>query len=115
MSVTLDLARDLLDRQIVDAEDRPCGKVDDIELEEVDGGGFRLTFLLSGPGAAARRLPHIAGALYRWIAGTHVARIPWDAVDHVSAMVHLKKSADVAGLFRGEQLAGRVLERIPGS
>ena len=53
--------------------------------------------------------------LYRWIAGTHVTRIPWDAVDHVSAMVHLKKSADVAGLFRGDQLAGRVLERIPGS
>ena len=81
MGVTLDLARDLLDRQIVDSEDCPCGKVDDIELEQEDET-FQLTFLLSGPGAAAHRLPPLAARLYRWIAGTGRVRVPWADVDH---------------------------------
>ena len=42
--------RDLV---IVDREDRHCGMVDDVELEQVESGVWQMTALLTGPGAWA--------------------------------------------------------------
>jgi hypothetical protein len=47
----------LLDRQLIDADGRLAGKVDDLELEIPSGGGPPVvTAILSGPGALSRRL-----------------------------------------------------------
>jgi hypothetical protein len=99
MSVTLDLARDILDRRLLDRENDACGKVDDVELE-FDGKSLRLTYLLSGPGAAAARFPRWLATVYRWIAGSRITRIPWSDVLCVSGMVHLRKTASELGLDR---------------
>jgi len=111
MSVTLDLARDVLDHQLMDSEDEPCGKVDDLELE-FDGKTFCVKALLVGPGAAARRLPRWGAAAYRWLAGSQIIRVPWSEVANVSAMVYLQRPARELGLDRPENPAKRVVGGI---
>jgi hypothetical protein len=67
----MDVARDLVDRQLVDREGLECGRVDDVWIEwDADGG--RLGPLASGAaivldqfGAAGRVLQHIGGARAR--------------------------------------------------
>jgi sporulation protein YlmC with PRC-barrel domain len=61
----IDAALQLLDRQIVDAEGRFAGKVDDLELEpSADGTAVFVTAILSGPGALAHRL---GGRIGKWL------------------------------------------------
>jgi sporulation protein YlmC with PRC-barrel domain len=52
----------LLDRQLIDANGRLAGKVDDLELEVPEGGPPVVTAFLSGPGALSRRIGGRAGA-----------------------------------------------------
>lgn len=67
----MDVARDLVDRQLVDRHGRECGRVDDVWIEwDIDGA--RLGPLASGAaivldqlGATGRLLQHIAGARAR--------------------------------------------------
>src|SRR4029450_8950181 len=48
----------LLDRQLIDADGRLAGKVDDLELEFPEGGGPPVvTAILVGPGGSPRRPP----------------------------------------------------------
>ncbi|MFL6250983.1 MAG: hypothetical protein ACJ75N_10740 [Actinomycetes bacterium] len=55
----------LLDRQLIDADGRLAGKVDDLELELPDGGGPPVvTAILAGPGALSRR---VGGRLGAWL------------------------------------------------
>jgi hypothetical protein len=58
----LDAGLDLLDRQMVDADGAPAGKVDDLTLEELSDGSLLVTEILSGPGALAPRLGGRLGA-----------------------------------------------------
>jgi sporulation protein YlmC with PRC-barrel domain len=56
LSGALDAVLHLLDRQVVDVEDRLVGKVDDVELTVFDDGVLGVTGLLSGPAALVPRL-----------------------------------------------------------
>jgi sporulation protein YlmC with PRC-barrel domain len=58
---------DLLDRQIVDRDGEPVGKVDDVELTYDTDGTARVTALLLGQEVLGDR---IGGVLGRCIAGT---------------------------------------------
>src|SRR5689334_17318137 len=58
---------DLLDRQILDRDGRPVGKVDDVELTYDADGTPYISALLIGQQALGQR---IGGVLGRWIAGT---------------------------------------------
>ena len=67
----MDVARDLVDRQLVDRDGRECGRVDDVWIEW-DADGACLGPLASGSaivldqlGAAGRLLQHIGGARAR--------------------------------------------------
>jgi hypothetical protein len=54
----------LLDRQLVDREDRFAGKVDDVELSDPeDGSPPHVVAILSGPGTLGRRLGGRLGRL----------------------------------------------------
>ena len=61
----IDAALQLLDRQLIDSDGAAAGKVDDLELTELEDGSLVVTAVLSGPGALAprlgRRAPHPAG------------------------------------------------------
>jgi hypothetical protein len=61
------IGMDLLDRQIVDRDGEPVGKVDDVELDVDADGTPYVAALLVGQHALGQR---IGGRLGSWIAGT---------------------------------------------
>ena len=114
---------DLLDRQIVDADEELVGKVDDVELTDGDSDHApRLTALLLGPQAYGRR---VGGRVGTWIAsmGARLAgtaepiRIPIELVDEFGASIRLSvRLRDVERVERLDRwLRERFIGRIPGS
>jgi sporulation protein YlmC with PRC-barrel domain len=103
----IQLMSGLLDLPILDKDWRYCGIVDDIEFDEEADHALRVKALMVGPGAYRGRLPGWAFRIVRWIAGDHVSRVPWDAIDEIGSAAVLKVSGDVYGLHRGDDKAGR--------
>jgi sporulation protein YlmC with PRC-barrel domain len=114
---------DLLDRQIVDADGEPVGKVDDVELTPADDGVPVVTALLCGQQALGER---IGGGLGRWIAavarrmseppGLPPARIPMDLIAEVSSAVHLSVRRELLVDPPLETwLRDHLIGRIPGA
>jgi hypothetical protein len=114
---------DLLDRQILDADGEPVGKVDDIELTYGGDGVASVTALLSGQQALGER---IGGRLGRWIAAT--ARRMSEPPDQPPLRIPVALIAEVTSAVtlsvRRELLADPPLEtwlrdhligRIPGA
>lgn len=102
LSGRLDGALHLLDRQLVDSEDRLLGKADDVELTERDGA-LVLTGLLTGPAALLGRL---GGGRTRSVLGlwralrpsepdrTRPWRLDIDLVDRLDSAIHLRVPRD---------------------
>jgi len=117
----LELARDILDQQVVDREETKMGRVDGLVLELREGQPPRVDHLEMGGVVLARRL---SPRLERWVDGWRrrfgvrkVARykVPWSAVLELNSY-HLK--LDVAALdtpnFDWERwLRDHVIEHIP--
>lgn len=113
---------DLLDRQILDRNDEPVGKVDDVELSDPSEGAPRLIALLLGPQAYGQRL---GGRLGTWIASTAVRlagtdapiRIPIETVADIGVSIKLKVS--VEEVERAQRLdhwlRDHLIDRIPGA
>jgi sporulation protein YlmC with PRC-barrel domain len=114
----------LLDHQLVDRHGRLAGKVDDLEVDDLDGTGrLYVTAILSGPGVLSQRLgrTRIGG----WIRDAHrvltpgegdPARIPFDKVSEISSSVVLTVDADDLGSSAGEDWVRRhVISHIPGN
>ena len=128
-------ALQLLDRQIVDRNDMPAAKVDDLEFalpddseseseSESDAGDLPvLTDILCGPAALAgrfnRRLGHAIELLRRVIQPTAEpgpARVAWSLVREFDTKVTLNVTADEAGLTHVDRwLTREVLAHSPGS
>ncbi|GAA3343036.1 hypothetical protein GCM10020358_40220 [Amorphoplanes nipponensis] len=116
----------LLDQQLVDAEDRPVGRVDDVLLDlPADGGPPVVVAVLTGAQALGERMGGPAGKLMAAVAsrlrsGEHRAEpvaIPASAIgDHadlVQLTVPLGDLPHVAGLERW--LAHHLVEGLPGA
>jgi sporulation protein YlmC with PRC-barrel domain len=86
------LGLEVLDRQLVDADDELCGKVDDLELEAA-GDGMRVSAILFGPAAWPDRLPPAPAGLARRLLHGPVTRIEWKDVEELSSAVRLKLKA----------------------
>ncbi|HZP88292.1 MAG TPA: hypothetical protein VFB54_15885 [Burkholderiales bacterium] len=110
-----DLARDLLDHELVDSHGVPCGRVDDIELEACSDGTLRITALLSGPGARSARLPGLAQWLVRKIGGSTVRRVPWSEVAKIDTALRLRRDAQSLGLNGADRRLGRWIAKLPKS
>jgi sporulation protein YlmC with PRC-barrel domain len=114
---------DLLDRQILDRDGEPVGKVDDVELA-LDGNGTPyVAALLIGQQALGDR---IGGVLGRWLAGTArrlapdrdpgPIRVPYDLVAEVTSSVNLSVSRDLLPEPPLESwLRAHLIDRIPGA
>ena len=111
---SLDLGLNVLDHQLLDRDDRRCGKVDDIELEGGPGEELVVTAILSGPDVWRRRSRWL-GRFAAWAGGGGRHRIPWEEVENVRAHVELKRAAADLGLGRGDDDLRPLLERIPGA
>jgi hypothetical protein len=109
----LELVRDLLDHELLDADGRPCGMVDDVELTGRAGGPLRVTGLLVGPSAWGARLPLGLGRLAKALVGRGQLRVPWEAVRIDGGRVRLLQPARELGLASWERRVGRWLMRLP--
>jgi sporulation protein YlmC with PRC-barrel domain len=105
----------LLDDEIVDADGRRCGRVDDVELEGGPGEPARISAILAGPAVFPDRLPRRLAPLARRLLGSRVIRVPWDEIEDVDIVVTLKRTGEELGLGRGDDEVGRVLNRLPGA
>jgi sporulation protein YlmC with PRC-barrel domain len=111
----LHLVRDVVDHEIVDVHQLPCGVVDDVELEFVPGRGFRVVALLVGPGAWQRRLPTWMAKVAGWIAGREEVRVAWSEVAFIGERVALRKTAAELGLGAADRRWGARIARVPGA
>jgi hypothetical protein len=113
----------LLDRQIVDRDDKPVAKVDDLEFTIDHDGRPYVSALLCGPGAFG---PRIGGRLGRWItavwrrlhpdASPTPVRIPIVVMNRLDAAVHLEILREATGTQTLDAwLATHVIEPIPGA
>jgi sporulation protein YlmC with PRC-barrel domain len=116
------VAFNLLDRQILDRDGMPVGKVDDVELDRAADGGLYVSALLTGEQALGRR---IGGALGRWMvaAGSRLdldrrgpRRIPYDLVTSVESAVVLSIKRDLLPEPELETwLNQHLIGRLPGA
>jgi sporulation protein YlmC with PRC-barrel domain len=113
----------LLDRQILDRDGEPVGKVDDVELDLDDDGSPYVAALLVGQQALGER---IGGRLGAWIAGAArrlspdydrgPIRIPYDLVADVDSAVNLSVHREVLPEPALETwLRDHLIDRIPGA
>ena len=107
----LQFVRDVLDHEVVDVHQVPCGMVDDIEFELVPKRGLRPVALLVGPGAWQRRLTPWLAVLARCVAGRDEARIPLAAVAYIDERVALRNTAEELGLDAADRKWGRRLAK----
>jgi hypothetical protein len=113
MSNPIDLALGVLDHQLIDADDRRCGKVDDLELEGVSTRSPRVTALLSGPSTWRGRglVGRVAAAVVR----RRSVRLSWEEVEGIDSAIRLRRRAADYGLGRGDDRARKWLRRLPGA
>jgi hypothetical protein len=113
MSEQVDIALAVLDHQLLDASERRCGKVDDLELEGLDGDAPFVAALFAGSTAWRNRgrLGRLAARLTRGRA----SRVAWAEVVKVESGVHLREQASTYRLGTGDDRARRWVERLPGS
>jgi len=109
-----DLVRQVLDHVVVDADDWPCGVVDDLELAGGPGEGLRVVALLVGPGAWVPRLPALLARLLPRIAGTGCQRVPWSEVAVVGEYIRLRSRAPALGLGNADRRLAVRVARLPG-
>lgn len=105
----------LLDDELVDCDDRRCGRVDDVEFEGEPGKPALISAVLSGAGTWPARLPRRFERLARRLFGYDVVRVPWEEIDDIGEVVRLKRRGQDLGLGAGDDHVGRIVERIPGS
>jgi sporulation protein YlmC with PRC-barrel domain len=113
MSEQVDLALGILDHQLVDADGRRCGNVDDLELEGIGEGAPQVVRILAGPPVwrGRGRIGRLAAAVARG----RTVRISWSEVDSVDSGIRLKKPAREYGLGRGDDRARKLVAWIPGA
>ncbi len=116
----MDVARDLLDKMVVDRNDRDMGRVDDIVVEMEAGRPPKIASILIGASVLGERLhPAIgrwAATLERWIgvARERPVRIDAGEIDQIDRAVRLRLSIGETEAAAVESLVRRWLLHIPG-
>ena len=118
----MDLARDLLDVQLLDPQHRPIGRVDGILLEVRDGEPPRIAALEVGALTVLRRVhPSLArwvrGLVLRWLgASWQPVRIRLERWGRVGEDIEIKvgERAHRRMLRLEKWLATRIVHRLPG-
>ena len=68
MTESVDLGLNVFDHQLLDSEDRRCGKVDDLALEGGPGEALEVVAILCGPGVWRGRAG-VLGRIAAWLGG----------------------------------------------
>jgi hypothetical protein len=103
MGDEIDLAYRILDLDLVDSEERRCGKVDDLEFDGEPGGPVYVAAIVSGGSALRERFPrrlrNAGGLLFRGEA----TRVGWSEVEDFDSRIELRSTAADLGLARGDR------------
>ena len=111
----LDLARDVLDCELVDSDGVACGRVDNVDLQSGPDGALCVRALLVGPGALAPRLPALLQRLLELGGTRKQVSVPWSEVERIEGVVRLRRRAAELELGRLNRKLGRWLSRLPMS
>jgi hypothetical protein len=116
----VDLYRQVLDHALLDADNWPCGIVDDLEVEggpREDGTNepLRVTALLVGPGAWTPRLPALLARTFPHLFGKRCVRVPWSEVSELGEQIKLRSRAAALGLGIVDRRLGLLIAKLPGS
>jgi sporulation protein YlmC with PRC-barrel domain len=109
----LDIVRQVLDRQVVDANFVHCGRVDDLEI--TGKTKLKVTALLVGNGAASDRLPELLKAASKYLFGDKVTKIPWSEIKVIKDVIQLNSTAEELGLEERKGSAYRFISKLPGA
>jgi sporulation protein YlmC with PRC-barrel domain len=111
-AVEVDIALGILDHQLVDSDGVNCGKVDDLEIQRLDGGSPEVTEIIVGGNAWRSR--GLLGRIAARFSGNAV-HVPWAEVESVSSVVHLKRPAAELRLGRGDVRWAKLIGKVPGA
>ena len=109
----LDIIRQVLDRQLVDANHNHCGKVDDVELDLE--GEPKVIALLVGNEFASDRLPEFARYVSRKLFGRRRLKIPWSEVSVITDDIKLAQDAKEYGLDERKGFVFEFISKLPGA
>jgi len=112
LSNSIDLGLRVVDRQLLDSEERRCGKVDDLALEGGPGEALEVIAILSGPDVWRARAG-LVGRLAAWVGRGGRIRIPWKDVAEIDVNVRLSKRAQDLGLGHGDDRLRPFIAKIP--
>jgi hypothetical protein len=111
----LDMARQVLDRLVVDCNNVPCGRVDDLAIEGDPGTQLEIREILIGVGPASARLPELARVIIQKVFGKRRIAIPWSEVTVITDHIKLKSSASDLGLDEARSFAFTIISSLPGA
>src|SRR5438045_1737116 len=104
-----DLIRDILDKQLVDRNQRKMGKVDGLVIELNPDRAPTLKYIELGALTRARR---VSSRLARWIK-TEPYRIPWDKVRDIGVDIEVDVDAEKTPALRVERfLREKIVKRM---
>lgn len=116
------LVRDVLDKKLVDRNNREMGRIDGMLLHYPENGPPRMVQLEIGGEILAARVANWLVPVTRWLASVwgprreRVVAINWKNVVNVERDIHLDIDADETQALAWEHwLADNVIGRIPGS
>jgi sporulation protein YlmC with PRC-barrel domain len=112
------LGRDVLDQQVLDAEERPMGKVDGIVLEWHPRAATRVVAVVVGGTTSLWRIHRrLAAWAERRRAGEgRRTVVPWRKVLHVGVDVKVDVEAEPSpALYWERWVRERIVRRIPGA
>jgi sporulation protein YlmC with PRC-barrel domain len=116
------LVRDVLDKELLDCEGEPMGRVDGLVMHAGKSSQPRITHIEIGGGAPWERVHPAFARLAKELARLwgpkrqEQVRIPWSHVETVGRDIKLDVEAKETGAIGWEiWLARHVIERIPGS
>jgi hypothetical protein len=113
----MDLVRDVLDKQLVDVNGQPAGRVDAVVAEWRAGARPRVRYLEVSGAALAQRVHRRLGRwMHRFRSGQRRWRISWTDVRSFDTVINLAVDARNAPTLATERwLADKIIGRIPGA
>ena len=116
------LVRDVLDKELLDSEEEPMGRVDGLVMHAGKGSQPRVTHITVGGTVPWDRVHPALGRLAKRVAQwwgprrLEQVRIPWSHVETVGRDIKLDVEAKDTGAIAWEiWIARHIIERIPGS
>jgi hypothetical protein len=111
----LDMVRQVLDRLVVDCNNVPCGRVDDLAIQGNPGTQLEIREILMGVGPASDRLPELARVIVQKVFGKRRVAVPWSEVTVITDHIKLKSSSSDLGLDELRSFAFTIIGSLPGA